>query len=222
MAWNLKAEELTGKPHVSVLIPHWGSVSLEWADTTYAPLKFIPQPDFNKSVKLSRGILNLDTERNELTRYALEDKSITHLLFLDTDCIMEDPKDVNQAVRMLLACNSPIASGLYRAKKTEGYPYAMWVKNPQGEGYLSISTWTGNWLKVDVIGFGFVLLKREVFEKMPYPWFVWDKPHPSEDFAFCEKLNKAGYEVKVLTSVRLSHCGLLKVLSTSEISTLSV
>jgi hypothetical protein len=222
MAWNYDKAELISIPHVSICIPHFGAVQLDWVDSTYAPLKYIPQVDFKKSVKLARGIMNLDTERNELVRYALEDKTVTHILFVDTDCLMEEPKDVNQAVRTLLACNAPIVSGLYRAKKREGYPYAMWVKNPQGEGYLSISKWTGNWIQVSVIGFGFVLLKREVFERVPAPWFVWDTPHPSEDFAACEKFNKYGYSIKVYTDVRLSHCGMLKVKASGDITTLDV
>ncbi|RLI76734.1 hypothetical protein DRP04_12395 [Archaeoglobales archaeon] len=221
MAWNLVQE--SKKPHVCICVPHWGNVSLEWVETTYGPLRFIPQPDFKKSTRLARGILNLDTERNMLVELALEDPTVTHILFLDTDNIIESPKDPNQALRMLLSCNAPIASGLYRAKKPKGeYPYAMWVKNPHGEGYLPIAKWTGNWIKVDVIGFGFVLIKREVFEKVPKPWFQWKERAPSEDFFFCEKVAKYGYEVRVLTDVKLSHVGTLKVKSTGEITTLDV
>lgn len=194
-------------PVVAILCPHWGSVSMEWVETTYGPLRFIPQPDFAKAPKLSRGILNLAAHRNALVKMALEDKTVTYLLWLDSDNICESPSDPNQALRMLLSLNVPIVSGLYRAKKSKGlYPYAMWMKNPAGIGYLAIENWTGNWITADVIGFGFVLIKREVFEKVPYPWFVWDSAEGvSEDFFWCEKIAQYGYEVKVFTDVRLSH-----------------
>lgn len=202
-----------GMPVVCMLIPHFGKISMEFAQSTYGPLSFLAHPAFAKTSRVARGILNLDTERNDLVRMALEDKAVTHLLWLDSDCIIDEPKDPNEAVAKLLACNVPIVSALYRAKKSKGnYPYAMWAKNPGAEyGYIDIPKWTGNFISVDAIGLGFCLCRREVFEKVPAPWFVWDKPTPSEDFAWCEKVRKAGYEIKVYTDVQFWHEGAFKV-----------
>jgi hypothetical protein len=217
MAWSENAQPVAqplkyGVPCVAICVPHFGSVSMDWVESTWGPLRYIPQADFAKTPRLSRGILNIDSHRNELVRVALEDKAVTHVLFLDTDVIAESPKDINQALRMLLQCNAPIASGLYRAKKTNGeYPYAMWSKNPNGVGYLGIDKWTGNWLEVSVIGFGFVLIRREVFETVPPPWFMWKDPTPSEDFYACELFAKYGFKTRVLTDVKLFHAGTLKV-----------
>lgn len=221
MAWQINSVTQpatptipAGMPIICILIPHFGKISMEFAQSTYGPLQFIAHPNFAKTSRVARGILNLDTLRNDMVRMALEDKAITHLLWLDSDCIIEEPRDVNEALGKLLACNMPIVSGLYRAKKSKGlYPYAMWAKNPNGEyGYVDIPQWTGNFISVDAIGMGFCLCKREVFEKVPAPWFTWDKPTPSEDFAWCEKVRKAGFEIKVYTDVRLSHEGAMKVL----------
>jgi len=183
LAWaeEQQTKSFVGIPNVCLCIPHFGSVSLEWVETTYSPLRFIPQPDFVKTNRLSRGILNLDTERNFLVKSALDDKTVTHILFLDTDCIAEG--DPNQYLRNLLSINIPIVSGLYRAKKSKGeYPYCMFMKNPQTktgrwewtDGFAPILKWTGNFIEADVVGLGFTLVKREVFEKVPYPWFIWD------------------------------------------------
>jgi hypothetical protein len=216
MAWQInpvKPEIPAGVPHVCLLVPHFGKVSMEWVESTYGPLRFTGNASFVKSNRVARGILNLDVERNELVKAALDDKTVTHLLWLDSDCILEEPRNPDEAILRLLACNTPIVSGLYRAKKAKGeYPYAMWAKNPKGDGYLGIPKWTGNFISVDAIGFGFCLTRREVWEKIPFPWFVWDKPTPSEDFAWCEKIRKAGYEIKVYTDVKLSHEGMMKVL----------
>lgn len=215
----------SGIPHAAICVPHWGSVSLEWVETTYGPLRFIPQADFAKSVRPSRGIMNLDTHRNVLVKSALEDKTVTHVFFLDTDVVAESPMDINQSLRMLLSMNVPIVSGLYRAKKAKGlYPYAMWGMNPTGgTGYVDIPQWTGNWLSVGVIGFGCVLIKREVFERVSYPWFEWhEPPNLSEDFFACEKFRKAGYEIKVFTDIKFSHIGLMKVKIDGQIHMLDV
>lgn len=215
---------LGGLPNVCVCVPHHGFVSLEWVNTTYGPLRFVPRTDFVKTHRIARGILNLDTMRNELVKMALEDKTVSHILFLDTDVIMESPSDVNEAVSILLQCNVPVVSGLYRAKKSKGdYPYAMWIKNPDVTyGYAGFQSWTGNWLSVDTVGFGFVLLRREVFEKIPFPWFTWDKPTPSEDFVLCEKIKQYGYEIKVMTDVKFSHAGNFKVKIDGSVQTLDV
>ena len=215
LAWTQESQTQlpTGMNHVCMCFPHWGTVSLEWVETTYGPLRFIPQADFAKSHRLSRGILNLDVERNLLVTAALEDKTVTHIFFMDTDILAENPKDPNQSLRHLLSANAPIISSLYRAKKSKGdYPYAMWMKNPQGEGYLAIDKWTGNFIPVSVVGFGAILIKREVFEKVPRPWFEWKEQGQSEDFFACEKFAKYGYETRVLTDVRFSHVATTKVI----------
>ena len=220
MAWDITAGVAqsqpslpAGMPHVCLLVPHFGKVSMEWVESTYGPLRFVGNGSFAKSNRIARGLLNLDTERNELVKAALADKTVTHLLWLDSDCIIEKPRSPDEAIATLLSLNVPIVSALYRAKKAKGeYPYAMWAKAPVGEGYVNIPTWSGNWLSVDAIGMGFCLCKREVFEKVSYPWFVWDKPTPSEDFVWCEKVRKAGYEIKVFTEVQFSHEGTMKVL----------
>lgn len=203
-----------GMPVVCVLVPHFGKISMEFVQSTYAPLMWMAHPNMVKTSRIARGILNLDTLRNDMVKSALDDKAITHFLWVDSDCIIEEPKDANDALFKLLSCNVPIVSGLYRAKKSKGiYPYAMWAKHPTAEyGYIDIPQWTGNFISVDAIGLGFCLCKREVFEKIPPPWFVWDKVVPSEDFAWCEKVRKAGYEIKVYTDVKLSHEGAMKVL----------
>lgn len=222
MAWAYGKEQ-QDKPVICICIPHLGTVSFEWAEYTYGPLRFIPQPDFAKTTKLSRGLHNLAVERNLLVQNAMEDKTVSHILFLDIDNICESPQDPNQALRTLLQCDVPIVSGLYRAKKRKGYyPYCMYAKDPQKrkvkgvEGYIPIPKWTGNFISVDAMGLGFCLIRREVFERVPFPWFVWDQPAPSEDFFFCQKAIEYGFDIKVFTDVKLSHAGMMKIKIDSE------
>ena len=159
-------------------------------------------------------------QRNGLVEKAL-DWGCTHVLLLDSDNVVETPADPNEALRYLLERNEAIVSGLYRAKKQEGFPYCMWKEHPTDENLMiAIESFTGNWIQPDLIGIGFCLIKREVFEKVPKPWFKWDEPTPSEDFYFIKKARKAGYVVNVFTEVRVAHIGTLVVETEGNVRTL--
>lgn len=214
MAWESR------KSRVACCIPHTGSWSAEFGDRTYAPLKLTPSPHFSKRVFMCRGVPQ-DVARNLLVKQALGDKLVTHVFFVDTDIVLEQPPDPNEAIHRLMQCDEPIVSGIYRARQKSGFSYSMWMKHP--EGFTPVKNWSGNWLQIDVIGMGCCLIKREVFEKTPYPWFTWVEAHPSEDFNFCLKASEYGYKVRAYTDVRCSHIsGGLKVLSDGSVVTLDV
>ena len=67
--------------------------------------------------------------------------------------------------------------------------------------------------EADFVGFGFIVIKRGVFEKIGYPWFT---PIPrtehneimtlsGEDEAFCIRAKKAGFKVWIDPTVRVGH-----------------
>jgi hypothetical protein len=148
-----------------------------------------------------------------------------YTFFLDSDLLFESPKDPNIALRTLYQImtdnqDSKIVSGLYRAKKKEGFSYAMWSKAPEGgpKGYVPISDWTGNWIEVQVTGLGCCLIDNSIFQTIPKPWFSWEQQEDvSEDFYFMEKARKYGFITRVFTDVRMSHIGVMKVLSNGSI-----
>lgn len=210
-------------PRIAICIPYTSEVTMQWAYQSLGPLLYTPTDWCEKTPKMCRGI-PLGVARDELVRLALEDKSVTHLMWLDTDNVAEFPNDINQAMKVLYQCNVPIVSGLYRAKQKEGFNYAAWMDAKLSDkiGFVSIQNWTGNFIEVDTVGFGFCLIKREVFEKMPAPWFPWNTPSPSEDFNFCINARKAGYKIHVMTDVKIGHIGYLYVANDGKISTLSI
>ncbi len=67
--------------------------------------------------------------------------------------------------------------------------------------------------KVDYIGFGWVLIKQGVFEKIEYPWFAPKliqlgdgiQDVCSEDVAFCHDAKDAGFEIWVDPTCRVGH-----------------
>ena len=68
-------------------------------------------------------------------------------------------------------------------------------------------------MKVDYIGFGWVLIKKGVFEKMEYPWFAPKlismgkdvQDVCSEDVAFCHDAKQAGFDIWLDPTCRVGH-----------------
>lgn len=218
MAWDREAIIYSEKPKIALLLPHRGSLPTEFVESVWGPLRHIPL-DWCDKIRFMNRSPSLPLVRNELAQIAI-DAGCTHLLWVDSDGVMETPPDPNEALRLLYECDASIVACLYRAKQKVGFNYAAWIKAPGG--YLPIDDWEGNWFTVDVTGMHFVLIKREVFENTPKPWFHWETGPPSEDFYFYEKAKKAGYQVKIFSEVRLSHLGDLKVLSGGSVTTRDV
>lgn len=246
MAWELRvgqatpqgsaqAPALSGKPLVAILIPHTRHANLEWVNKSYIPIIGVPHAAFDKIHQLSSGI-PLPNSREQMVDAVLKDPRVTHIFFLDTDMLPEG-KDMNDIVAMLLSTNNPIACGLYRARKAEGFFYATWSwgKDASGkEGYVPIAQWSGNWFPCEVTGLGCALIKREVFEKTPKPWFLWDMPEnsPSEDFAFFRKASgwsdatkthsNPNYRPWILAEAKMSHIGELVVETDGKVRALQI
>jgi hypothetical protein len=217
------------KPRIAVCVPHMEMVSMKWALEMMVPIFFVGTDWCEKIHKLARGIPQ-NLAREQLVELALEDKLVTHILFVDSDNVCNAPKDPNLALRMLYNCNQPIVSGLYRAKQAEGFHWAAWIdlhkvnKDFPADkiAFTPVSSYTGNMFTVDVVGLGFCLIKREVYEKLPKPWHPWNTPAPSEDFNFCLNAKKAGFETWVMSDVKLDHIGNLNVHPDGTITTLDV
>lgn len=234
MAWDYVA-----KPKVCICVPHTAHVTLEWADKTYVPLKLMG-PNFDKVYQLARGTpLNLSREEMVLGGMGVGAKGdtskVTHFFFVDSDILFEQPSDVNQAISILLSMNQPIVCGVYRAKQKTGFHHAIWSKRLLPDGKTLTFDPVGlpppptNWFTVDVTGLGCALVKREVFEKVPRPWFEWtfdkydsSKLGPSEDFSFFLKAKEYGYLCWIYSDVKCSHIGDLKVKFDGALSVLEV
>ena len=63
---------------------------------------------------------------------------------------------------------------------------------------------------MDSCGFGFVVIKREGFTKIPFPWFRMlpsktGLGDDSEDVSFCRLVRDAGMKIMADGSVRIGH-----------------
>lgn len=162
--------------------------------------------------------------RNLLTDNALRsgkpnaplDPQVTHVLFIDDD--MEFPPD---ALKRLLDHDVPIVGGLCHSRRPPYHPI-LGRKHPEGRiGYGWCYHYPPNSLfEVDVTGGAFLLIKREVFERIsddcgPGVW--WSQQNGrSEDFSFCERARAAGFKILVDTGLEIGHVAELVI--TSEVA----
>lgn len=180
------------KPRVVIAVP----LATPWIYWRTVAAILEMERSFESDLMVFQGAL-VDRARNRLIEQMLDHPiQPTHLFFLDADIV--PPADT---LMKLLATCKPIVSGLYRRRLPPYEPMAF-VKNKP------IPIKGPRLRKVDVVGAGCLLIRREVFEKINPPWFTseWtDKGHLSEDFSFCEKAQEAGFEIIVDTSVRPLH-----------------
>lgn len=165
--------------------------------------------DFQLGLTSSPGTYIHDS-RNELVRRALEDGA-THMLWLDDD--MTFPP--NAAFR-LLKHDVPIVGCNYSTRTHPLFPVAIKHTGLSGDSdptRLDMVPSEDGLAEVEGIGFGCVLTKREVFEKIEFPWFenYYDEEHIAvgEDVDFCSKAIKAGFRIMVDTelSEEIGHVG---------------
>lgn len=227
MAWEevptISSSSQNTLKKVAICIPHTGFMHTEFIERTYNPIRLLPVP-FCTKIPISSKAYGVTVARNSLIDEALK-QECDYLLWVDTDMIVESigkkdggepflSNDPNLALKTLFDIMEAhpevnILSGLYRAKKKEGFHYAAWLKvqDTPKLGYLPIGEFSGNFIEVDAVGFGFCLERLAPMKDQKKPLFMWNhQDEPSEDFMHCALMTKiTGKRINVFTDVRLSH-----------------
>ena len=146
----------------------------------------------------------IDTLRNDIVEKALSLR-VTKLIMMDTDMIYH-PKTITK----LLSHNLPVVGALCFRRYPPFDSIMLKQHTEDGvTGYISIDDWGEDELvEVDATGAGCIMYDMEVFRKMPYPWFRFQKINGrtiGEDIGFCQDLKEAGYRIFVDTSVPCDH-----------------
>lgn len=151
------------------------------------------------------------SNRCKLVEMALNDPDVTHILWLDDD--MRFPQD---AIYKLLLHHVPIVGANYPHRIEPLSPVA--IKQMYPPLGLHTTPESRGLESVEVIGFGVCLMERQVFEKVPFPWFeqVYDrtlKTWVGEDSRFCIGAREAGYTVWVDHDIskEVQHMGMRSV-----------
>jgi hypothetical protein len=131
---------------------------------------------------------------------ALLQRDNSHIIFLDWD--HKHPKDI--ALRFAKDVEKypeiQVISGIYHIR-TAPHRACVWIEK-DGE-YYTPGDWKPHIRKVYAIGFGCVMVAREVFERIEPPWFMYDYSdmerggykYPGCDIYFCKKMREAGIDI---------------------------
>jgi predicted O-methyltransferase YrrM len=159
----------------------------------------------------------IDEKRNKCVEKFLA-TNCTHLLFWDSDTIA-----IPGAIQKLLDDDKDIVGATIYKKGGDHVPcFGFWV--PERQIYKTPLPFLYNkLLPVDMVGTGFLLIKREVLEKMTPPYFqCYEKGNAQEDIFFCLKAKEFGFQPFVDTGLNLGHIATPYIVTneTYEMSTL--
>jgi hypothetical protein len=220
-------------PKVWVCVCTLDMVYIEWILKTYTPfLKPPSRPFFDAMMRFGFGPISIGQKRDTFIQDVLDNHpEVTHIFFLDNDVILENNINPIDALNKLLALDLPIVSGVIRTKKID-VEIMLYKKAPPevikkiGElNYKAVEALIDDGsgiMEVDACGAGFLLIKKEVFTKIPRPWFQITSTNDglTEDIEFCNRITKAGEKIYAYLPVRLSHLGNFKLMCNGEVSVL--
>lgn len=138
---------------------------------------------------------NTAENRNYIVTQAVKG-DYTHLFLVDDDMIYEP-----DTLERLLACDKDMVGGLYKTKY-EDPDYVIEADKIEDKIF-----------ECKAIGGGLLLVKTEVFKKVPQPhfgykWYPSGMVKESNDWYFCNKAREFGYKVWCEPSITAKHIGL--------------
>lgn len=120
------------------------------------------------------------------------------LLFVDSDMVC--PMDM--LVRLVEA-DKDIVSGL-AFKRFKPYEPCIFKRCDRKKADFYFDYPKGL-TEIQGVGMACTLIKREVFEKVPKPWF-FPEPNIGEDLAFCIRAKEQGFKIYCDTTLICGHC----------------
>lgn len=143
----------------------------------------------------------VDQVRNLIAHWVVN--TYDYLLAIDHDVVF--PADT---LKKMLVHDKPIVSGVYR-QRLEPQMIELYDLNMHR---LDVSQLTGTLQEIGGCGFGCVLVKKEVFSAIQYPWFFYHQAlnhnHTfSEDLDFCKKVLEKGFKIYADSSILCKHIG---------------
>ncbi len=133
----------------------------------------------------------------------------THILFVDSDVL---PR--SNTLEKLLKLDKDIVTGVYPITTKGGM---FWSVTKDDEFKMNIEDLPSNPFKIKYCGFGIVLVKYEVFEKLEWPYwkneFAPGQITKGEDVYFCDKAREAGYDIWCEPKVKCQHIRMANLLS---------
>ena len=165
--------------------------------------------------------LGLDTLRGDKQK-VFNGQNFDLWITIDSDIIFT-PQQIIELIESTE--EHPVVAGMYRMSDLTHYAFVKdWdVEYFKKHGTFQFSTpeeiekCKKKYISVSYSGMGFMAIKKEVFDKMKYPYFDAElqiincddgkilRDLCSEDVAFCKNIINAGYEIMINTNLRVGH-----------------
>jgi hypothetical protein len=198
------------KMHILIATPTYdGTVHVTYMRTVIEILTSCGEAGVQASHMTTEGSL-VELARNKLAARALNDPTVTHLLFIDSDIGFS----LETMVRLIANANLPIV-GVACPRKAFEFNHNVGKVHGEVEGRSGI-------FEVDAIGTGIMLIQREVLEKLaekvPNYFDGGFVPHlfknemrgtsiVGEDINFCHLWREQGGKVYALLNAEVTHSG---------------
>lgn len=157
------------------------------------------QSDHRFSLDFIAGSI-ITNGRNYLVKRFLE-TDCEYLYFWDSDVVIRDPLFMDKLLETSKKLGAQIVGGAYRIKSNHK-EYAVGMVSDEGKSITNkkLGELTEPQL-VDVIATGSMLIHRDVFSKIPDPWFEFVEKAGGgvlpEDYNFCKKAKSEGILIAV-------------------------
>jgi len=149
------------------------------------------------SILTSTRGYNTSENRNYIASQVVK-SGCSHLLFIDDDMIF-----LEDTLERLLVHDKDIIGGVYKTKYEIQEDVIEYLDDKRPSELF----------KVGAIGTGCLLIKTEVFKKVPqiwfnYEWFPNGMVKMSHDWLFCHKAREYGFDVWADPTLEIKHIGL--------------
>ena len=165
--------------------------------TALSLLRLVAHSKHDYEMIVSTRGFNTSENRNYIAAQACN-KGCTHLFFVDDDMVLE-PDTLDR----LLAHDKDIVGAIYNTKYEVQEPVIEYLPNEK----------TDNLFKCGALGTGCLLIKTEVFKKVPQIWFTYEwndngSIKMSHDWLFCYKAREFGFDIWADPTIKCGHIGL--------------
>lgn len=149
----------------------------------------------------SEGSSSVDAVRNHIVESFMAQPEWKWLCMIDSD--MTPPP---HAVAELLGVDVDIVA----AKCFQRYP-PFFLTAALLEGGDRVTRTGCTLVEAVRTGFGCILIRRRVLERMSPPWFQNTIPGMGEDFAWCERARGLGFRIYIDEALDVGHLGIISV-----------
>ena len=164
--------------------------------TAQSLLDLVAYSDYDFKIIVSSRGYNTSENRNWIATQAVN-SGCDYLFFVDDDMVFPP-----ETLEELLLCEKDIVGGVYKTKYEVQEDVVEYLDDERPQGLF----------KVKALGTGCLLIKTDVFRKLPQPWFKYEwndngSVKRSHDWIFCEDARNAGIDVWALNTLKIGHIG---------------